>query len=155
MVGCSAKDGYPGDKLFETEEGFKDALTGFYIKMGDVGLYGKELSYGYLEVLSCNYDNYPDYSTIQWKPRIYEYDNLFLDKKDGIYLKMYNIIVNINNFLTYIEKNRSVIKTKHYYEVMKAEALGLRAFYILFVAFVRTRVPCESDGKVYRVSHDI
>ncbi len=134
LVSCSdwldvqPKTAIPGDKLFETEEGFKDALTGFYIKMGDVGLYGKELSYGYLEVLSCNYDNYPDYSTIQWKPRIYEYDNLFLDKKDGIYLKMYNIIVNINNFLTYIEKNRSVIKTKHYYEVMKAEALGLRAF---------------------------
>lgn len=122
------KTAIPADKLFETESGFKDALTGFYIKMGDIGLYGKELSYGYLEALACNYDGYPEYSGLSWKPRIYEYDHLFLSKKDGIYLKMYNIIVNINNFLVYLEKNRSVIKTEHYYEIMKAEALGLRAF---------------------------
>lgn len=122
------KTSIPADKLFETESGFKDALTGFYVKMGDIDLYGKELSYGYLEALSCNYDNYPDFQSISWKPRIYEYDNLFLSKKDDIYLKMYNIIVNINNFLKYLEKNRSVVLTEHYYEIMKAEALGLRAF---------------------------
>lgn len=134
FVSCSdwldvePKTAIPGDKIFETESGFKDVLTGFYIKMGSIELYGKELSYGYLEALSCNYDHYPDYSGISWKPRIYEYDNLFLSKKDDIYLKMYNIIVNINNFLNYLDKNRSVVKTEHYYEVMKGEALGLRAF---------------------------
>ena len=122
------KTAIPADKLFETESGFKDALTGFYLKMTDIGLYGKELSYGYIEALACNYDGYPEFLGLSWKPRIYEYDNLFLSKKDGIYLKMYNIIVNINNFLGYLEKNRSVIKTEHYYELMKAEALGLRAF---------------------------
>ena len=41
------KTAIPADKLFETESGFRDALTGFYLKMTDIGLYGKELSYGY------------------------------------------------------------------------------------------------------------
>lgn len=98
------KTAIPADKLFETESGFRDALTGFYLKMTDIGLYGKELSYGYIEALACNYDGYPEFGGLSWKPRIYEYDNLFLSKKDGIYLKMYNIIVNINNFLGYLEK---------------------------------------------------
>lgn len=50
------KTAIPADKLFETESGFRDALTGFYLKMTDIGLYGKELSYGYIEALACNYD---------------------------------------------------------------------------------------------------
>ncbi|KIO43830.1 RagB/SusD family nutrient uptake outer membrane protein [Sanguibacteroides justesenii] len=121
------KTAIPGDKMFESEAGFKDVLTGFYLKMGSENLYAKELTYGYLELLSGNYDNYPGSKSLD-KTQMYEYDGLYLDLKNKIYLEMYNIIANINNFLKYLEKNRSVIKTNHYYEMMKGEALGLRAF---------------------------
>ncbi|MCR9011928.1 RagB/SusD family nutrient uptake outer membrane protein [Gabonibacter chumensis] len=133
IISCSdwldvqPKTAIPGDKLFESEAGFKDVLTGFYLKMESENLYAKELTYGYLELLSGNYDNYPGFKSLD-KTQMYEYDGLYLDLKNRIYLEMYNIIANINNFLKYLEKNRSVVKTKHYYEMMKGEALGLRAF---------------------------
>lgn len=41
---------------------------------------------------------------------------------------MYNVIANINNFLEYVDKNKDVLVTERYYETMKGEALGLRAF---------------------------
>lgn len=41
---------------------------------------------------------------------------------------MYKVIANINNFLTWIDKNKEVLTTPDYYEIMKGEALGLRAF---------------------------
>ena len=77
--------------------------------------------------------------------------------KDNIYGSMYNIIGNINNFLKYIDKNRPVIKTGKYYELMKGEALGLRAF--LHFDLLRLFGPVYSEnptGKAipYRVSFD-
>lgn len=118
------KTSLPADKLFESESGFKDALTGFYIKMGDPVLYGKELTFGYLELAAANYDEYPG----MFNMNVYDYDNVWRGMKDGIYAAMYNIIANINNFLKYLEMNREVVKTEKYYELMKGEALGLRAY---------------------------
>ena len=148
------KTSIPGDDLFESEAGFKDVLTGFYLKMGQTSLYAENLTYGYLEVMSGNYDYYPD---VVLKD-IYDYDNTWLSEKDNIYGSMYNIIANINNFLKYIDKNRSVIKTGKYYELMKGEALGLRAF--LHFDLLRLFGPVYSEnptGKAipYRVSFDL
>ena len=119
------KTSIPVEKLFESEAGFKDVLTGFYLKMGQTNLYAKNLTYGYLDAISGNYDEFP--GVMRWR-EIYDYDNTWSSVKDGVYTSMYNVIANINNFLKYIDKNRSVIKTEKYYELMKGEALGLRAF---------------------------
>ena len=134
--------------------GFKDVLTGFYLKMGQTNLYAENLTYGYLEMVSGNYDFYPN--LYSWKD-IYDYNKTWLSVKDNIYGSMYNIIGNINNFLKYIDKNRSVIKTGKYYELMKGEALGLRAF--LHFDLLRLFGPVYSEnptGKAipYRVSFD-
>ena len=53
------KTSISGDDLFESEAGFKDVLTGFYLKMGQTNLYAENLTYGYLEMVSGNYDFYP------------------------------------------------------------------------------------------------
>lgn len=119
------KTSIAAEDLFESEAGFKDVLTGFYLKMGNTDLYAENLTYGYLEVVSGNYDLYPNLN--DWN-MVYDYDKTWLSVKDKIYIGMYNVIANINNFLKYIEQNRSVIKTENYYELMKGEALGLRAF---------------------------
>lgn len=148
------KTSISGDDLFESEAGFKDVLTGFYLKMGQTNLYAENLTYGYLEMVSGNYDFYPN--LYSWKD-IYDYNKTWLSVKDNIYGSMYNIIGNINNFLKYIDKNRSVIKTGKYYELMKGEALGLRAF--LHFDLLRLFGPVYSEnptGKAipYRVSFD-
>ncbi len=151
------KTSIPGDKLFKSESGFKDVLTGFYIKMGATRLYAGDLTYGYLETLSGNYDNYPDYVGVKWQELIWDYSDYFESKKNGIYYEMFNLIANINNFLKYLERNRSVLKTTHYYEIMKGEALGLRAF--LHFDLLRMFGPVYSqqpDGKAipYRKTFD-
>ena len=44
-------------ELFSREIGFKEALTGIYIQMGGSGLYGRNLSYGFLDILGQCYQH--------------------------------------------------------------------------------------------------
>lgn len=126
----SPKTSIPTDKQFESESGFKDALTGIYLKLGTQTLYAGDLTYAYLDELAGLYSDYPGYNTnaVFDQSIVFDYENMFLSKKNGIYSTMYNIIANINNFLEYVDKNKDVLVTERYYETMKGEALGLRAF---------------------------
>ena len=126
----SPKTSIPTDKQFESESGFKDALTGIYLKLGTTTLYAGDLTYAYLDELAGLYSDYPGYNTnaVFDQSIVFDYENIFLSKKNGIYSMMYNIIANINNFLEYVDKNKDVLVTERYYETMKGEALGLRAF---------------------------
>ena len=113
--GCSdwldvqPKTSVPEEDLFADEFGFQDALTGFYLKMGESSLYGRELTYNYMEMLAGRYEYAPDITN--WTS-IYNYDGTYKSIKDNVFSGAYNIIANINNFLHYLE----------------VEALGLRAF---------------------------
>ena len=126
----SPKTSIPTDKQFESESGCKDALTGIYLKLGTTTLCGGDLTYAYLDELEGLYSDYPGYNTnaVFDQSIVFDYENMFLSKKNGIYSTMYNIIANINNFLEYVDKNKDVLVTERYYETMKGEALGLRAF---------------------------
>ena len=126
----SPKTSIPTDKQFESESGFKDARTGIYLKLGTKTLYAGDLTYAYLDELAGLYSDYPGYNTnaVFNQSIVFDYENMFLSKKNGIYSTMYNIIANINNFLEYVDKNKDVLVTERYYETMKGEALGLRAF---------------------------
>ena len=44
----SPKTSIPTDKQFESESGFKDALTGIYLKLGTTTLYAGDLTYACL-----------------------------------------------------------------------------------------------------------
>ena len=118
------KTSIKGQDLFSSESGFKDVLTGFYLNMGTTELYAKEMTYGYVDLLAGNYDSYPGEGNAANR---YDYGT-HEGTQNAIYSKMYNIIANINNFLRYLDENRDVVKTEDYYEVMRGEALGLRAF---------------------------
>lgn len=111
------------EEVFSRELGFKEALTGAYIKMASTGLYARDLSYGFLDVLGRRYSPGSE-------------DNLYYvfpsskneSRVEKIWGDMYNVIANLNNLLYYCDKNRHVFTTEHYYEIIKGEALGLRAF---------------------------
>lgn len=140
--------------LFAKEYGFKDALTGFYLKMGTANLYAGELSYHYIEMLAGRYDTAPDINN--WTT-VYAYDGNYKSTVNMVYSGIYNIIANINNFLHFTDVNRSVITTPHYYETMRGEALALRAF--LHFDLLRLYGPVyktDPDGRAvpYRTSFD-
>lgn len=97
-----------GDVLFETEQGFEDAITGVYILMTDTRLYGKEMSYGFIEAVAQQYEidpltnNYFDCTQ-------YRYDmDAVLTRIDGIWSVAYNAIANVNNILKNLETSSCV-----------------------------------------------
>lgn len=115
------------EEVFSRELGFKEALTGVYIKMASKELYARELSYGFLDILGQRYQlsNASTYQNVLW----YTFPSTKTESyTNAIWEKMYNIIANVNNLIYYADKNKSVFTTDNYYEIIKGEALGLRAF---------------------------
>ena len=128
------------DVLFTNEDGFKSALTGVYARMIGENLYGNQLTFGLLEDLAQRYDAGSRYSTLNANSRVlfYEYDeevgigNITATKTriSNIWNAMYTDIVNINSLLEHLEENgREVIHTDGLFDIIKGEALGLRAFH--------------------------
>lgn len=117
------------EELFKREQGFKEALTGVYIKMADVSGYGRELTYGFMDVLAQRYSvdasNAQDYTLKEW----YEFPSKKTESyTNAFWSNHYNMIANLNNLLANIDKGRDVLITPGYYEIIKGEALGLRSF---------------------------
>ena len=125
----SPKTELKSEVLYTTENGFKSALTGIYGRMTKLGMYGQTLSFQFLEELAQRYDNH-ELSDAQ-RAQIYDYKNYGSSKSsvNGIWAEMYQNIANINNLLKFLELNGQYIKTPGYRELMKGEALGLRAFH--------------------------
>lgn len=113
------------EEVFSRELGFKEALTGIYIKMASTDLYARNLSYGFLDILGQRYQAFSFYQDELY----YTFPSTKTeDFTEAIWGSMYNVIANVNNLLYYCDKNRQVFTTGHYYEIIKGEALGLRAF---------------------------
>ena len=70
MIGCSdwldvqPKTSMPEEDLFAEEFGFQDALTGFYLKMGAPELYGREMTYNYMDMLAGRYEYAPNITVL-------------------------------------------------------------------------------------------
>lgn len=114
------------EDLFARELGFKEALTGVYVQMGSTSLYGREMTYGIVDALAQRYrvEN-TDYTSAD----LYTFPSTMTESYiNSIWSNAYNIIANLNNYLSWIDVNQSVITTPGYYEIMKGEALGLRSF---------------------------
>lgn len=121
------KTSIKSDKFFADEAGFQSALTGCYVRMTNDETYGKELTWYFMEKLVQRYDDNVGQTT-----DIYDYKDKAHSKNklSSIWLEMYRTIANINNLLSQLEDHgRDVIKTDGYFELMKGEALALRAYH--------------------------
>lgn len=112
--------------IFETEQGFKDALIGCYILMGDQSLYGKEMTFGFMEIIGQQFEFNGSSSSVYYNLASYKYDS-YRGRIDNMWLKSYNIIANLNNIIENLEKNKSLLRPTAY-SILKGEAYGLRAF---------------------------
>ena len=121
------KSQIPADLQFNSDAGFFDQLIGVYTKMSEGAMYGREMTFGLIEVLSQNYDlgatNAYQYAA--------EYDYMHSSVRgriDGIWRNTYNCIAGLNLMLAYLEKADPDIFRDNNRSVYKGEALGLRAF---------------------------
>lgn len=113
-----------GDKLFETEDGFKDALIGTYLSLGETQTYGKNLSFYFSDLLAYPYLPYGEFQYILQRA----YTSLKVTPYiDNIWTYNYRTIANVNNLLKNLEEHKNVLHSLHY-SLIKGELHGLRAF---------------------------
>lgn len=118
--------------LFSSENGYAEALSGIYANLTKPELYGRELTWGTLDVIAGVY--YPsisgEYASIlsyMYKRKNSNYDSNASKIIDNIWINMYKQIANLNSILETIDNNK-LIFTEDNYNIIKGEALGLRAF---------------------------
>lgn len=112
-------------ELFNSESGFKEALSGVYSSMVSDNTYTKELLFGMVGILGQEWDNYP--STYQ---DIVDYNYSTTTPTAmiaAIWSTSYNGIANVNNILQHIDDKRNLFSYDNY-QIIKGEALALRAF---------------------------
>lgn len=133
-------------ELFKNEQGFKEALTGVYIGLADDVLYGQNLTYGFLDFLAQRYQvdpNYADFSLPKWYEFEQNSDNT-LQYTNPIWNRSYNIIANLNNLIANIDRRGDVITTDGLRDIIKGEAIGLRAF--IYFDLLRMWGPIYKDN---------
>lgn len=135
------------EDMFSREVGFKEALAGVYIQMASPGLYGKTLSYGFMDILGQCYQPKNSSGRFYFQDAAYyKFPSSTTEgTTDAIWLNMYNVIANINNLLYWTDHNKEVFTTDGYYEVVKGEALALRAF--LHFDLLRMYGPIYKENK--------
>ncbi|MCD0488715.1 RagB/SusD family nutrient uptake outer membrane protein [Pedobacter sp. MC2016-14] len=115
------------EELFKTEKGFKDALTGAYIRMKDGNIYGGSLMWGTIEYMACNWDASSSNTVIpQLKAGNYNDANVRTGF-DNTYQTLFKVIADVNSILEKIEDKKPVFTASNY-EIVKGESLALRAF---------------------------
>lgn len=114
------------DAIFENEQGFKDVLTGAYIRLATPSLYGLNTTMVIGELISQHWT--PLSGTLS--AYLSSFDFTRTESKNMIevvWLQYYQTILNINSILENIEIKKDMF-TNGNYDLIKGEALGLRAF---------------------------
>jgi hypothetical protein len=114
------------NKMFEEELGFKNALSGIYIKLATNNLYSDNLTMGNIEHLANLWETSPN--SIQKYFNNHDYNNYEIKSiVQQIYGDMYNVIANINSILEHIDAKKDIF-SKGIYKLIKGEVLALRAY---------------------------
>jgi hypothetical protein len=114
------------DLLFQSEGGFKDALWGVYTNMTATATYGREMTFGLVDVIGQVYSGVNSQYIGAFE---YDYANIQTEALiDGIWQGNYNTIANLNNLIANLKKADTRMFAKNNHGVILGEALGLRAF---------------------------
>lgn len=111
-------------KMFKDEQGFVDAMAGVYASMASNKLYGKELSYGFIDEIAQLYHNdHEANETLLTRTYDLQYrHSLVRARINSIWENAYAAISALNSMLSKAQ-GRSAANIKH----LEGEALVLRA----------------------------
>ncbi|MFB0973478.1 MAG: hypothetical protein QMB59_02795, partial [Bacteroidales bacterium] len=123
---ATSSDKIAADDLFTSRDGFKDALTGVYLDMGDQSLYGGNATWFCNDLAAFPYVS-QSYATLKcWQ--IHTYSNTTAKPYiSSMWLAAYNVLANIDIILRYADSQQGVLPN---YEknLIKGELYGLRAY---------------------------
>ena len=136
---------------FGSVKGFENALNGIYIEMNTSALYGSYLSCEMIELMAQRY--HVNEGTTYYHDLVeHQYmSEMNRNRFASVWEKSYNLIANINKLLENCEKHRDVLSDE-YYQLIKGEALGLRA-YLHFDIFRLFGPPYEADNSVTKLPY--
>lgn len=144
FLNVSPSNEIAASKQFSSEVGFQEALSGAYTLMTIPELYGRELTFGFVDVLAQQYNNFMDMSSPYYYPQYFEYTKGgSIGFCDNVWCKQFNVIANVNDILAFVDVNRKVFATDENYKLIKGEALAMRAF--LHFDLLRLYVPYDKD----------
>lgn len=119
------------DEMFNTYQGYKDALIGCYMKMKERTLYGEKLTMTTIEFLAQHWDiesGYFNPSVDGLKRWDYMDDNVKTEIHD-IYGALYNVIIQANKIILAIPKTGQIaIDNASTRAIIEGEAHAIRAF---------------------------
>lgn len=142
----TAKSELKGDDMLSNRTGYRDALIGCYATMAGADLYGSQLTMTYMDVLGQYYSTAKTALNNFSYAVAYDYSNLTEEsRKDGIWKDMYNVVANANNILDHIDGDKGVFMEGEY-EVIKGEALAIRAYMHLDLLRLFAKSPSMTDG---------
>jgi hypothetical protein len=111
---------------FKTDIGFYRALMGIYILATSDNVYGKNLSYGMIDVMANNYSTYPESTYNNFEK--YNYSLISAENRiNSVWATSYNMIANCNNILKNLEGKQALFPEGNY-EMMLAETKAFRAY---------------------------
>ena len=140
LTGCndwldvSPKADMKAEDLFGTEAGFRDALVGVYALMCGTNSYGRDLTYGYLDVLAQYYNSPLKTTSSGYEHNFknaaeYKYTEKTEESRiSSIWSNHFSAVANINQAMLFIDENKGVFTSPEVHDVYKGEFLALRAF---------------------------
>jgi starch-binding outer membrane protein, SusD/RagB family len=117
------------DDNFQSEQGFKDALTGTYILMTGENVYGRQLTFGMVDVLGNQYSSFTANDRNYYQLSIFNYESDTAETMiDDAWKSQYNAIANVNNLIANVDVADPLMFENENYNIIRGEAYGLRAF---------------------------
>lgn len=119
-------------ELFQSEEGYADALSGVYGDMTKTSLYGRDMTWNFMDMWAGYYKS-PFYGAVPYYTKyLYKHSNenrneTVIATVDAFWSGIYTEISNLNSILETIDSNKNSF-TGDNYNIIKGETLGLRAF---------------------------
>lgn len=148
--------------LFKTKSGFYQAINGVYNNIASNSLYGKNLSYEFLEIMTQRYKINASNNELyrEMAKQNYSYEELS-DVIDDIWKTAYFTILNVNKILYNIDKNKGLL-TVNEAKILKGEMLAVRAFihFDIFRLFApnyieESEVPSIPYNKNYNIKTEV
>lgn len=116
------------DQMFQSQKGFRDALTGAYLDLKSNDAYGHSLTWGTIEYMARNWEVQATSNTTLMNLVAANYTDAGVrGRLDAIYAKEYKIIADVNSILENIDGKKAIFQDDNY-AMVKGEALALRAF---------------------------
>lgn len=115
-------------KQFSTKQGYVDALFGIYQQAASTNSYGKELSFGMLDIMAQRYENKSLTYTFIGKLARYSYADSEVESKiSAVFNNQYKLIAQANFILKNIDQSDGVLDQASK-DIIKGEALAMRAY---------------------------